>query len=195
MSVSLMIRRFVASFFYPVEPDLISYDAVMKALNRRRRRPDLPRVTEFATTVPAAALYGRLDLFNGVIICQLRLRTAGRFWRGRTPRVSSMISKSKKGGEAAGLLRYIFAQRDGENRTREIVADLGGTIPGPSAGEMAQHASHLASLRPLLRKNVAHLILRSTLVATRPDDRLQVKNSAPPPNDRCRVRLELSAAQ
>jgi hypothetical protein len=47
MSVRLMIPRFIASFFYPAEPDLISYDAVIKALNRRRRRLDLVRVTEF----------------------------------------------------------------------------------------------------------------------------------------------------
>jgi hypothetical protein len=47
MSVRLMIRRFIASFFYPAAPDLISYDAVIKALNRRRRRLDLPRVKEF----------------------------------------------------------------------------------------------------------------------------------------------------
>jgi hypothetical protein len=78
-----------------------------------------------------------------------------------------MISEIKKGGDAGGLLRDIFAQRDGEKRTREIVVDLGGTIPGSSVGEMAQHVSHLASLRPLLRKNVAHLILRWTLFATR----------------------------
>jgi hypothetical protein len=47
MSVRLMIRRFSASCFYPAEPDLISCDAVIKALNRRWRRLDLPRVTEF----------------------------------------------------------------------------------------------------------------------------------------------------
>jgi hypothetical protein len=78
-----------------------------------------------------------------------------------------MISAMKKGGDADGLLRYIFPQRDGEKRTREIVADLGGAIPGSSAGEMAQHVPHLASLRPLLRKNVARFILRWTLFATR----------------------------
>lgn len=47
MSVRRMIPRFIASFFYPAEPDLISYDTVIKALNRRRSRLDLPPVTEF----------------------------------------------------------------------------------------------------------------------------------------------------
>lgn len=42
-----MIRRFIASFVFPAEPDLISYDAVIRALNRRRSRLGLPRVAEF----------------------------------------------------------------------------------------------------------------------------------------------------
>jgi hypothetical protein len=36
---------------------------------------------------------------------------------------------------------------------------------------------------------------RMTMVATRPDDRLRAKNSAPPLADRYHVRLELSAPQ
>jgi hypothetical protein len=54
-----------------------------------------------------------------------------------------------------------------EPRSLKITVDPGDTIHGPSAGEIAQHVSHLASLRPLLRINVARVVLRWTLFATR----------------------------
>lgn len=73
-----------------------------------------------------------------------------------------MISKIKKGANAAGLFKYMFAECDSENRVRETVVDLGGTIPGDSVSEIVQHISQLTSLRPLLAKNAAHLMLRWT---------------------------------
>lgn len=47
MSVRQIIRRCVANFLYPSEPDLVSYDTIIKVLNRRRSRLDLPHVKEF----------------------------------------------------------------------------------------------------------------------------------------------------
>jgi hypothetical protein len=70
--------------------------------------------------------------------------------------------KNKEGLGSEGPCSLYFSDFDGEKRAREIIIDLGGTIPGSSTEEMAQHLLHLASLRPLLRKNAAHLILRWT---------------------------------
>lgn len=73
-----------------------------------------------------------------------------------------MISKIIKGANAAGLLRYCFAESDAAQRSRTSVVDLGGTIPGASVGEITRQFSLLTAGRPLLRKNCAHLILRWT---------------------------------
>lgn len=73
-----------------------------------------------------------------------------------------MISKIIKGANAGSLLDYMYALRDSEGRDREEVVDLGGTVAGASTSEMKQQLSQLASLRPTLRNNVAHLILHWT---------------------------------
>jgi hypothetical protein len=46
MNIVQAIGRFLATFSYPREPSLISYDDLIKVLNRRRSRLDLPRVAE-----------------------------------------------------------------------------------------------------------------------------------------------------
>lgn len=47
MTIRRTWQKLLAAFSYPAEPDLISYDDLIKALNRRRSRVDLPRVAEW----------------------------------------------------------------------------------------------------------------------------------------------------
>ena len=73
-----------------------------------------------------------------------------------------MISNILKGTDASGLIDYIFASHDGEGRVRDAVVDLGGTIAGSSPAEISQQFRCLAAARPLLKKNIAHLMLSWT---------------------------------
>jgi hypothetical protein len=73
-----------------------------------------------------------------------------------------VISNIKKGSDASGLITYVFALQDGEGRTRKEIHDLGGTVAGSNTKDISQGFRALASLRPLLATNTAHLMLRWT---------------------------------
>jgi hypothetical protein len=47
LNLKSMIRQMAASFFYPAEPALMSYEAILKTLNRRRSRLGLARIEEY----------------------------------------------------------------------------------------------------------------------------------------------------
>jgi RepB DNA-primase from phage plasmid len=73
-----------------------------------------------------------------------------------------VISNIKKGSDASGLITYVFALQDGEGRAREEIHDLGGTVAGSNTKDISQGFRALASLRPLLTTDTAHLMLRWT---------------------------------
>jgi hypothetical protein len=47
LALALGIQRFIAVWSYPPEPNVASYDDLIKSLNRARRSIGLPRVVEF----------------------------------------------------------------------------------------------------------------------------------------------------